>query len=208
MRCEKLIECCLRPQDSESTASRPICEVNQSTALLVLRWGTTQESMGAAVNSFLFLFFQPPPTLGQGDFHGGELHGIFISIYLFFSCCLVLVVLQGRSNFMVPTTHSIEIISWRLISWLFHFISSSSYETMQIPLVGQVRIEKGAGHWSPFIFCHSVRKCEIAKLGPPRYLLGSEDLFSLCFQSPRYHQIGIESFATESLHFVPPSKKV
>ena len=33
-----------RPQDSESTASRSICAVNQSAAQLVPRWGTTRES--------------------------------------------------------------------------------------------------------------------------------------------------------------------
>ena len=36
--------CYPRPQDSESTASRLICEVNQSAAQLVPRWGTTRES--------------------------------------------------------------------------------------------------------------------------------------------------------------------
>ena len=33
-----------RPQDSESTASRPICAVNRSAAQLVPWWGTTWES--------------------------------------------------------------------------------------------------------------------------------------------------------------------
>ena len=38
------VQCYPRPQDSESTASRLICEVNQSAAQLVPRWGTTRES--------------------------------------------------------------------------------------------------------------------------------------------------------------------
>ena len=42
-----------RPQDSESTASRLICEVNQSAAQLVPRWGTTRESQ---VLWFIFFF--------------------------------------------------------------------------------------------------------------------------------------------------------
>src|SRR6201996_2075199 len=33
-----------RPEDSESTASRPICAVNRSAAQLVPWWGTTWES--------------------------------------------------------------------------------------------------------------------------------------------------------------------
>jgi hypothetical protein len=43
-----------RSQESESTASRPICAVNQSAAQLVPRWGTTWESW---VLWFLFFIF-------------------------------------------------------------------------------------------------------------------------------------------------------
>ena len=44
-----------RPQDSESTASRLICAVNQSAAQLVPRWGTTRESW--VLWFYCFLFF-------------------------------------------------------------------------------------------------------------------------------------------------------
>ena len=54
------VQCYPRPQDSESTASRLICEVNQSAAQLVPRWGTTRESQVLWFCYFLLLYLTPP----------------------------------------------------------------------------------------------------------------------------------------------------
>lgn len=78
-----------RPQDSESTASRPICAVNQSAAQLVPRWGTTRESWvlwfllqillescSRSVDFYQEIYLTWVATLSKSRFKGLSLHKI------------------------------------------------------------------------------------------------------------------------------------